>query len=955
MNEKISRKSFLLITGGISAALISSGCEKPVQKLIPYVNQPNYPEPGEWAFYATTCRECPAGCGMHLWYRDGRVTKAEGNPESKINEGGLCARGQSSLQGLYDPERIQNVLRKKYEDNFEITYWETAIDEIGKRLKNLKGKIFLVSDLQTGALDEVMNKFTQAFSSPSPIYYEAYNYESVKKANQKVFGSAVVPNYKIDQADLLISFGVDFLETWISPVQFASQFKKMHEYKNGKIGEFIYFGPRLSMTAANADKFYQVPAGIEISIANAILKELNYDGEKYLGEVDDIYKKYISENEIKKIAQKISKSGSGLALGGPSGGKGKHSQANALAAALINKAMESENKTIDLNNFHALTFTTSNEEIKNTCSKFTKDDIIIINNTNPVFTDSKFKTYLKNAGLVVYLGNMGDETAVLADWILPINYPLETWGDYEPIKGVNQLIQPTMQPLYDTHTAGDILIGLADAAGKTLNRNDNESTENFYDWLRARWKEIHNKSNSANSFEDFWDESLRKGGYEGVSISKNPKNNYSNTLLSYNNSNQSLEKNEFNLWAYPSIFFFDGRTANRGWLQEAPDPMSTIVWGSWIDMNPKNADDLDLENGDIIEIKSSTGKIKAPIRITEEVIENTLAIQFGQGHTELGKNARGIGANPFNILEEDNFHFAKVKLSVTGESKMPINLSKTQEQFGRDIVKWISLEELKNKNEMEEIILPLPEGYNEDRDLYSPHNHAKRRWSMTIDLQSCTGCGACAVACYAENNIFVVGAEHCAEGREMAWLKVTPYKKENEKNKIGFFPLPCQHCDAAPCEPVCPVFAAVHNEEGLNAQIYNRCIGTRYCSNNCPYKVRRFNWFTPEFEKPLNVQLNPEVTVRTRGVMEKCTFCVQRIRSVEYKAMNEGRKIEDGEIKPACVQSCPTKAFQFGDLLNKESKVHGTFNNDSRRYQVLKELNTKPAVVYLKRIDTKES
>ncbi len=952
MNNKISRKSFLLITGGVSAALLTAGCQKPVQKLIPYVNQPNYPEPGEWGYYATTCRECPAGCGMHLWHRDGRVTKAEGNPNNKINLGGLCARGQSSLQGLYDPDRLKNVYRKKDKTNHQISNWETSINEIADKLKNLKGKIILISDIQTGALSEVMNSFADAFNSPAPLFYEAFNYEPLRKANQKVFNNSVVPNYKLDEADLILSFGVDFLETWISPVQYAAQFKKMHQYKNGLMGEFIYFGPRLSMTAANADKFYLMPPGVEISIQKEILKKINNSNYSELSENNADYKKYISDSEIDRIVKKIKTAKSVVALGAPSGSIGSLADENAYYAALINKAVESEKKIIDFDHPHALSITASEMEFRNMLANISSDDVLIINNTNPVFTKNYAENYFNKAGLIVYLGNMFNETAAIADWVLPIDYSLETWGDYEPMQNTNQLIQPTMQPLYETHSTGDILIGIADAAGINLKRNDIQP-ENFLEWLKLRWEEIYNRSQSEKSFEEFWNDSLRDGGYEGEG-SNHLKYVSQFDELKIDASKKQLGRDEFILWTYPSIFFFDGRTANRGWLQEAPDPISTIVWGSWIDINPIDAKSFEIENGDVIELHSSYGKIKAPARVTNEVAEKTIAIPFGQGHKKLGRNADGRGANPFNLIERNYFHFGKVKISLTGDTAPIINLSDTTEQHNRDILKWTTIHEIKNLKGSDEIIMPVSEGYRNDRDLYEPHNHKNHRWSMTIDLHSCTGCGACAVACYAENNIPVVGPEHCAEGREMAWLKVTPYKKEGSENKIGYLPLPCQHCDAAPCEPVCPVFAAVHNEEGLNAQIYNRCIGTRYCSNNCPYKVRRFNWYTPEFEKPLNMQLNPEVTVRTRGVMEKCTFCVQRIRNVEYKAMNEKRNIEEGEIQPACVQSCPTQALRFGDLHDKNSLVHNTFKNDPRKYQVLKELNTKPAVVYLKRIELDE-
>jgi molybdopterin-containing oxidoreductase family iron-sulfur binding subunit len=280
----------------------------------------------------------------------------------------------------------------------------------------------------------------------------------------------------------------------------------------------------------------------------------------------------------------------------------------------------------------------------------------------------------------------------------------------------------------------------------------------------------------------------------------------------------------------------------------------------------------------------------------------------------------------------------------------------TQSQYQRNVLRWINRSDLKTQapKEMAEITMPLPEGYNPDRDVYQPHEYKNHRWAMVIDLDRCIGCGACAVACYAENNVPVVGARSVQQGREMAWLKIVPYRDEENPRRVGFLPMLCQHCDAAPCEPVCPVFAAVHNEEGLNNQVYNRCIGTRYCSNNCPYKVRRFNWANIPWHEPSKLQLNPDVMVRCRGVMEKCTFCIQRIKDVELHAKKEKRPVRDGEIVPACVQSCPTKAFVFGDLLDPKSRVSQLFRNDPRRYQVLHELNTKPAIVYLMRMKTQK-
>jgi molybdopterin-containing oxidoreductase family iron-sulfur binding subunit len=367
-------------------------------------------------------------------------------------------------------------------------------------------------------------------------------------------------------------------------------------------------------------------------------------------------------------------------------------------------------------------------------------------------------------------------------------------------------------------------------------------------------------------------------------------------------------------------------------------------------MNTQKAEKMGIRDGEKITISAEKEIIEAPVHLNDDTDPNTIAMYAGQGHWSMGKNASGTGVNAFPMLPP-NSNNKGVKVEKTGVMDAPLYLQPTQDQHERKLLRDVDLEALTSGTaQKEKINWPLPKGYDKKHDMYEPHEHDDHRWGMVIDLQRCIGCKACEAACYAENNIITVGKKNLEEGREMSWLKVTPYKIDKER--MGFLPVPCQHCDNAPCEPVCPVFASVHTEEGLNAQIYNRCIGTRYCSNNCPYKVRRFNWVRHKHEYPTNLQLNPEVTVRDHGVMEKCTFCVQRIKSVEQKAKIEDRPVRDQEVQPACVQTCPTDAIAFGDLHDKNSRVRKLYE-DRRRYQLLAELNTKPAVIYLKKINIK--
>ncbi|HLC26161.1 MAG TPA: 4Fe-4S dicluster domain-containing protein, partial [bacterium] len=473
----------------------------------------------------------------------------------------------------------------------------------------------------------------------------------------------------------------------------------------------------------------------------------------------------------------------------------------------------------------------------------------------------------------------------------------------------------------------------------------------FYEVLREDWKKMASQSGSGGDFETFWENSLRAGGV--WSEPKKVSVRLSSQISRVNFSEPSFDgesAGSLALALYPSINHFDGRGANRPWLQEIPDPVIQVAWDNWIEIHPETARKLAITSGDLVEIKSPYGRIELPVYLYEWIRQDTVAIPIGQGHQEFGRYAKGRGANPIRLLGSKAegvsgglpWLSVKVTLKNTGKRYSLTPVAGSNTQLGRPISLTVSLSELL-KGEHPET--------EEHLSMYPPHSHPQHRWGMTIDLNACTGCSACVAACYAENNLAVVGKEEMLRGREMSWIRIERYiEGKNPGNPdFRFSPMLCQHCDDAPCEPVCPVYATYHNEEGLNAQIYNRCVGTRYCSNNCPYKVRRFNWFTNKWPDPLNLQLNPDVTVREKGVMEKCTFCIQRIRRVEIKAKGEGREVRDGEIQPACAQACPTQAITFGDLKDADSEVSKRAR-DPRRYRAFEDLNTRPSITYLKRI-----
>jgi Fe-S-cluster-containing dehydrogenase component len=936
------------------------------------MHQPLGP-PGTWTIFATTCRECPAGCGMHVRCRGGRVVKPEGNPNHPVSRGGLCPRGQSAPQGLYDPDRVRRPLKRKGPHGphgpkeagdasarplgpFEPVSWPQAIDGIKQALDQAK-RLFVVSDLQTGALAEVMQQFHRSRGIPGQVvFHEAFAYEALRAANARLFGRPVIPRYRLDQCDFILSFGADFLESWISNVEFAWQFSEMHHRPPDYGGDMVYIGPRLSMTAANADHFFQIPAGQEYRLALAILQEVA-NPDRGIGPISGL-----SPESVRHLARRFVQAKNSVALGGPVGATGPAAENLAAAVMLLNQAAGRIGTTVDFSQAHALGSTVPSIQLEELFADLGEGDVLIVHDANPVYHLPHLQERIGRAGHIIFLGTMLNETAALAQWVLPVLSPLEAWGDYEPWASVHCLMQPTMGPLHEAWHSGDVFLALSGGAGEqTLSAHERvaeqgpgRKVETFHDVLMQRWRGLQEKIAPQVSFELFWQKSLQDGVVVEP-VERQPAPALQGQPPAMAAASQADEG--MHLWLWPSILLFDGRLANRGWMQEIPERMSTLTWGSWVDISPATARQLEIAGGDVIEVSNKFGAVRAPARVTEDVADNVAALAFGQGHTSLGEVADGRGVNAFALLArgEPGSLFGAVSLRKTGEQGPLIFLSATQDQYDRRIIQWIPRQELRTMqdNDIEEIIWPLPKGYDPRRDLYPPHEYPNHRWAMVVDLDRCIGCGACETACYAENNIPVMGPRPLMRGREMSWLKVPPYRHPRNSARVGFLPLPCQHCDAAPCEPVCPVFAAVHNDQGLNAQIYNRCIGTRYCSNNCPYKVRRFEWFNPRWREPLHLQLNPDVTVRSRGVMEKCTFCVQRILYAERRAKAEGRTLRDGEVQPACVQSCPTRTFVFGDLMQPESQVSRLFNHP-RRYQLLKELNTKPAVIYLKRIEPEQ-
>lgn len=975
----ISRRKFLKILGQSSVVVGAAGCgNSTAQKVLPYVKAQDDQIKGVSVWYNSTCTECDAGCGIQVRTREGRAVKIEGNSASPINRGGVCAIGHSALQNMYDPDRVRQPLTAKAGEtgNFTPTTWDDGVAKLAERFSR-KGKIAYLGHPKSGALAGLIKNFCDELN----IEYVPYNPVSTSaeaKAAELAYGIDGIPTYDLEKADVILNFGADFLETWVSPCEFARGWADARRKKHP--ARVIHVEPRLSLTGANADTWLMANPGTEVRLALALLKILVAQG-KGSGDVVAQVQKLTADVNLDKVAaetgiarDKILVAASHLAeaknsvvLAGGSSAMTATPLPLLVAANLLNVVLGNVGETVNV-------ATTKNSAagdlgaVKKLIEKMNKGDIetLIVDGTNPVFNlppSFGFEYGLKKVSMIVSLSSQIDETSYQAQLILPMSTGLESWGDVEPQTGVYGLAQPAMKPIFDTQSHGDILIKVARAAGKS---GVARGHDDFLGALKERWQGIHSRVGSGKSFTAFWQECVEKGGHFSNSASSKSAQvqsaafNLKFAAAKFGDDKVGADE-KFILMPYPSVRSFDGRSANRPWLLEIPDPMSQIAWDAWVEIHPDTAAKNGIAKDDVVTIRNHHGELNLGVVLSPYIHPNVVAVPIGHGHSQYGRFAQGNGGNVMQLLPAvltegvGSVALMSAKVSIRrGRGKIALpNVQGSDSQMGRELARTTFLGGAAAHGHDDH---HGDHGHHEEaKQMYTQRPHPNHKWGMAVDLAACTGCSACVVACYAENNIPVVGRKVVDQGREMAWLRIERYfDHEAEELHVSFLPMMCQHCGNAPCEPVCPVYGTYHNEEGLNVMVYNRCVGTRYCSNNCSYKVRRFNWIQVDFPEPLNWQLNPDVTPRSVGVMEKCTFCIQRIQDGKDSAKDLGREVLDGEIKPACVQSCPTQALAFGDLNDPESAVSKLAHN-KRAYKVLDHhLNTQPAVSYLNDVKYRE-
>jgi len=959
MSQGLSRRTFLKLAAGAGAAAAIPGCEPAARKLIPYVVPDENVTPGVPAFFATICNECPAGCGAIARIREGRAIKLEGNPADPIGAGALCARGQAALQGLYNPDRLAHPQSRSIDGALSQLTWTDAEKLLTEKLRAAaragKDRVAFIGRPSGPTFTKIAQAWSGAFGSSRVIFTQALSDEPARTASKVLFGRRDLPIYRIDQADVLLSFGADFLETWRSPVEFTRQYAEFRKPRQRRgavtIGRSAYIGSRLGLTAARSDEWIAVAPDAVDDIAWSVLQVLikqrwiaqnsgvNLDAlAAIVADYDPVAvaaRTGVPAATIKRLAEMFGTADGALALG-DGGDPSAH-----LAALTLNAVTGNFGRTVMFLDGANGEDGSTPEEVNDLFGRMRagKIDVAMISGVNPVFDTPpslRAAESLRKVPFVVWAGGVPDETAGVANLLLPVHHPLENWRDSAPRVGVHGLGQPVMQPVVESKPLGDLLIDTAAANGAP------PPWKNTAEAVKTEWLAMASKA-GATSPDDFWVKARREGGVfedqhvAAVKLDVSGLKAPAPTIL----------PSGLSFYAYPHIYLYDGRGADKPWLQELPEPVAQIVWDSWAEIHPDTAQKLAIADDDLIELKTEHGMIALPVLIRPTVPPSVIAAPLGQGHRAYGRYAAEVGANPFTALPAGMLYTA-VTARATGDSRKLVSPLGKSEMLGRSIVESISIERFAAGGAP-----PKAEEPAGPFEFYPAWKYPGHKWGMTIDTNACTGCGACVTACYAENNLPFVGKEEVDAGRIMSWIRMERYfpapAHADEAPLMYIGPMLCQQCDHAPCEPVCPVFASYHTQEGLNGQVYNRCVGTRYCENNCPYKVRRFNYYAPQWPAPLNLQLNPDVTVRGAGVMEKCTFCVQRIQFAELNARTEDRDLRDGEIVPACAQTCPAKAISFGDINDPASAMMRRRNrNRARNYRSLEEFNTQPAIVYLR-------
>jgi molybdopterin-containing oxidoreductase family iron-sulfur binding subunit len=980
--EGVDRRHFLKVLGvtGAGAAVLGGCSTDRVVKLVPYMVQSEDQVPGIPTWYASTCTECESGCGLHVKTREGRPIKLEGNPDSPVNAGTLCSRGQAGLQSLYNPDRLMGPMARNAAGKWDAITWDDAIARFAAKVGAANGALAVVNGYGTSTFSSMLTKWTAALNG-FITNFTPFAREPERLANQKTWGRDDLPQYDFAAAKYIVSFGADYLETWGSTVEHQRGFAQSHGFNNGTMARAVFVGPRFSLTAANSDEWLSVPAGAEALVALAMAQVIaSKNGHALAGALaayapDTVATQAgVTAAQITTLATAFAAAAPSLAVAGGVGAQHRGAVDLCQAVNTLNEVAGNVGKTVKF--FPRVQATDGYGAVQKLFDRMQQGEfqVVLVHDANPLYTlpaSGNFTAAFRKVAFKVSTAPILDETAAECDLILPNLHGLERWDDLMPQAGVNGLLQPVIEPVRPGMHTGDVLLKASKIIAGPVASFDAPTFETY---LKTAWAA---NLKSADT-ETAWREALGRGGVFDASVAPDPVKAVAGAVPTYTTPTFD-GTGEYVFMPYPSMQYYDGRGANKPWLLENPDPITKVTWQSWVEIHPDTAHKIDIRDGEIIELTSPHGKLRAQVFTYPGVRPDTFAMPLGMGHREYGRYAKGRGANALDLVgAADGQGFlpyvgTRVSAALTGDYHKLARVDGMPRELGRGVVQSMSLanatqgmtpeESYKSVGHPTEVSnTPLEdralEGWYDrqlERARLGNYEGEHPQWGMAVDLSRCTGCSACVTACYAENNIPTVGEDQVFRRRELSWMRIDRYWEggsDGEPLQIRVAPVMCQQCANAPCEPVCPVYAAYHTADGLNGQVYNRCVGTRYCANNCPYKVRYFNWLKyneSAWPEPLNLQLNPDVVTRVRGVMEKCTFCVQRIRAAQFTARLEDRPVHDGEIITACAQGCPSGAIKFGDVNDPQAGVL-KWKADHRGYTMLEEINVRSSVTYLARV-----
>ena len=949
----VSRRDFLSLAGFSIAAAAAACSRGSVQKAIPMLNQPEQMTPGVPNWYATTCGGCSAGCSLLVKTRDGRPIKIEGNGESSVFGGGTCAVGQATVLSLYDDARLKGPLWRG-----QPAAWADIDAHVSARLAAAIGdrkRVALLSGTIVGPSTRRLIREWTSRPGFEHVTRDAISFSALREATRESFGVDAIPHFRFGGASVIVGIEADFLGAWLSPVEFTREYAGRRRPESGALmSRHVQFESGLSLTGSNADARASIAPSQQGLVALALLHRI---ARKHGGlDVPDSNESSLDRNALDAAADDLWRArGESVVV------CGAHDAATQTLVHATNALLGNIGRTVDLDNASM-----QKQGDDAAFARLVDDmaarriDVLILYGVNPAYDAphaDRFVAAMERVPLSISFADRLDETAAHADIVCPDHHFLEAWGDAEPIASCYSLAQPTIAPLFDTRAAQDSLLTWLDRS------------PDFYEYVRSHWREkLYPAQDRYETFDDFWDHSLHDGVFARPSrtASERPfagdcQRAAASVLRAHAQAADTtavdMTPGEYELHLYEPVGVRDGAHANNPWLQELPDPVSKVTWGNYAAIAPALASRLAVADGDVVALEKGAVRVELPVHVQPGQSARTISVALGYGRTRGGRVGQGVGVNVYPLAESvdgaPRYARAGVRLTRTGR-RDPLAATQTHHSMeGREIVKQMTLASfLESTPHTAETHADLP-------TLWAERPHGEHNWGMAIDLTACTGCSACVTACQAENNVPVVGRDEVRRGREMHWIRLDRYYAGTEDAPETLVqPMMCQHCGNAPCEPVCPVLATVHSSDGLNQQVYNRCVGTRYCENNCPYKVRRFNWFeyarNDRFDFNMNsplgeMVLNPDVTVRSRGVMEKCSLCVQRIQVGKLDARREGRPVVDGDIQTACQQVCPADAIVFGDLADPSSRV-SRLSRQQRRYRVLEELGTRPNVTYLAKV-----